>query len=66
MKRKNIIVVEAADAAEPVVKKTVVRKLSVIKEQLKNDYFDSEKSNKFKSFLKNSIKKYFEINEDKL
>ena len=35
MKRKKIIVVEAADAAEPVVKNTVVRKLSVIKEQLK-------------------------------
>ena len=37
MKRKKIIVVEAADAAEPVEKKTVVRKLSVIKEQLKNN-----------------------------
>jgi len=33
MKRKKIIVVEAAEAAEPVEKKTVVRKLSVINEQ---------------------------------
>ena len=35
MNRKKIIVVDAADAADPVEKKTVVRKLSVINEQLK-------------------------------
>jgi hypothetical protein len=38
MNRKKIIVVEAADAAEPVEKKTVVRKLSVISEQLKEGF----------------------------
>ena len=38
MNRKKMIVVEAADAAEPVEKKTVVRKLRVISEQLKKRF----------------------------